>query len=253
MTKAIIAEPDTCAVRQMQSLLCELWPELEVCATATNGSEALQLIDSHAPHLVFLEVRLPGICGMQVARGITHRCQVVFTTHYDHYAVNAFESGALDYLLKPLDGDRLQKTILRAKKQLCILPEPPYRGIESPTRPRADRLSATKRNFLQWICAQNGRSSKFIPTDRVYYFKADHKYTSIITRDGEALINKSIKSLVDELDPIRFWRIHRSTIINVAQVAEVSRSKTGRGTIRLHDRPEVLTVSRPYLRLFKRM
>jgi DNA-binding LytR/AlgR family response regulator len=253
MTKAIIADSDAYSARQTQSLLRDLWPELEVCATAESGLEALQLIDAHTPRIAFLEVRLPGLCGMQVARKITNTCYVVFITGHDHYAVNAFDSGALDYLLKPLNRRRLQKAILRVKRQLSISPEPSSQGRGLPAHPRTDRLSMKKQNFLQWICTQNGRRSKFISTDQVCYFKADHKYTSIITNDGEALINKSIKSLADELDPSCFWRIHRSTIVNVAKVTEVSRSKTGRGTVRLRDRSEVLTISRPYLHLFKNM
>lgn len=253
MLKAIIADNDADAVRLMKSLLTDLWPDLLLCGEAGSGAEALELVETHNPQLAFLEVRLPGICGMQVARRISDTCQVVFTTCYDHYALNAFDSGALDYLLKPVDGQRLQKTIRRAKHQLSIssgvLPSAPGR----PAHARAQRLGTRKQNFLQWICTQSGRRSKFIPADRVCYFKADHKYTSIVTSDGEALIKKSIKSLVDELDPSRFWRIHRSTIVNVAQIEGIRRSRTGRGAVRLKNRPEILTISRPYLHLFKKM
>jgi DNA-binding LytR/AlgR family response regulator len=252
MIRAIIADNDPCSVSQMESLLKELWPELELCGKASSGPEALRLIEVHAPHLAFLEVRLPGLCGMQVARKITHRCHVVFTTGYDHYAFNAFDSGALDYLLKPVDGERLRKAIGRAKRQLAVAPDPLAPVGEWPAPPGMER-SDGKRNFLKWICTQSGCRSKFIPTEQICYFKADHKYTSIITDDSDALINKSIKTLADELDPSQFWRIHRSTIVNVARIEAVRRSMTGRKTVQLKDRPEVLTVSRPYLHLFKKM
>jgi DNA-binding LytR/AlgR family response regulator len=253
MTKAIIADNDATCVRQIESLLSVLWPELEVCGQAASGPEALELIDIHAPELAFLEVRLPAVCGMQVARQIVNKCHVVFTTRYDHYAVNAFESGALDYLLKPLNRERLQKAIDRAKRRLCItsdiLPPDPDRFAT----PRAARRTGRKQRFLQWICTHNGRRSKVIAADQVCYFKADHKYTSLVTNDSDALISKSIKTLVDELDPDQFWRIHRSTIVNVARIKAVRPSKTGRKIVLLKDRPEVLTVSRPYLHLFKKM
>lgn len=253
MLKAIIADNDANAITKMKSLLAELWPDLLLCGEAGSGAQALELVKTHAPHLAFLEVRLAGsICGMQVARQIADRCQIVFTTGYAHYAVNAFDSGALDYLIKPVDGQRLQKTICRAKRQLSISSTASSSDRDQPAHTRAEQLGARKQNFLQWICTHSGRRSKFIPADHIYYFKADHKYTSIVTGDGEALINKSIKSLVSELDPIQFWRIHRSTIVNVAQIESVSRSNTGRRTVRLKDRPERLTVSRTYLHLFKR-
>lgn len=253
MTKAIIADPNARSIGQMASLLGELWPELEICATAESGLEALQSIDAHAPQLAFLEVRLPGICGMQVARKISNGCQVVFTTRYEHYAVNAFESGAVDYLLKPVDRERLQKAIFRVKRQFPISPGIPLPDRRLTIPSKAIRFGTKKKHFLQWICTSNGRYSKLISTEGICYFKADHKYTSIVTREGEALINKSIKALIEELDPGRFWRIHRSTIVNVAQIDTVKRSKTGRGTVQLKARPETLTISRPYLHLFKNM
>lgn len=252
MIKAIIADSEENAIGQMETLLADLWPELQVCGKAQSGPEALHLIECHKPQLAFMEVRLPGICGMQVARKVTGFCQVVFTTSYDHYAVNAFDGGALDYLLKPVDRERLQKAVVRAKKQLAVLPSAKWQQDGSPAQPN-DRTTSAKQNYLQWICAQSTQRSRLVAVDRVCYFKADHKYTSVITPEGEILINKSIKCLADELDPDRFWRIHRATIVNVSHIMEVSRSMTGRGTVRMKDREEILTVSRPYLHLFKHM
>jgi DNA-binding LytR/AlgR family response regulator len=253
MFKAIIADNDVNSVRTIKSLLAELWPDLLFCGEAKSGTQALELAKTYTPHLAFLEVRLAGsICGMQVARIIAGRCQIVFTTNDAHYAVNAFESGALDYLLKPVDGHRLKKTILRAKRQLSDSNDVSPSNRAHPADASVEQLGTRKQKFLQWICTQSGRRSKFIAANHICYFKADHKYTAIVTGEGEALINKSIKSLVNELDPTQFWRIHRSTIVNVAQIESISRSSTGRGTVRLKDRPEYLTVSRPYLHLFKK-
>lgn len=253
MIKAIIADQER-AIGKIESLLADLWPHLVVCGRAGTGPEVLRLIEKHKPQLAILEVRLPGICGMQVARKIAGTCQVVFTTSYDHYAVNAFESGALDYLLKPVSRERLQKAIQRVQRQLDSSAEAkssPSHGSAIPEQ--ADSPVTPKHNFRQWICTQSGSRSKLIPVDQACYFQSNHKYTSVVTRESETLITKSIKCLVEELDPSRFWRIHRSTVVNVAQIAEVSRSVTGRGVVQLKDRPENLTVSRPYLHLFKQI
>ena len=255
MIKAILADNEKDAMERTELMLAKLWPDLVVCARATSGPEALGLIEKHQPQLAILEVRLPGICGMQVAKRINGACQVVFTSCYEHYAVNAFDSGALDYLLKPVGRERLQKAVRRAKRALffsCDNPSSP--GKSDPAQQRTGQATAPhKGNFLRWLCTQCGRRSKLIDADTVCYFKADHKFTAVFTPEGETLISKSIKSLAAELDPDRFWRIHRSTIVNVSQIDAVSRTKTGRGAVRLKDRFEVLTVSRPYLHLFKMM
>jgi DNA-binding LytR/AlgR family response regulator len=255
MIKAIIADKEKDAIERTELMLAKLWPDLFVCARATSGPEALDLIEKHKPQLAILEVRLPGICGMQVAKRIGEACRVVFTTSYEHYAVNAFDNGALDYLLKPIGLERLQEAVWRAKRALFFshhVPSSP--GKSDPAQLRTGQATARhERSFLRWLCTQSGRRSKLIDADTVCYFKADHKFTAVFTPESEILINKSIKSLAAELDPDRFWRIHRSTIVNVSQIDAVSRTKTGRGAVQLKDRFEVLTVSRPYLHLFKMM
>lgn len=250
--KAIIADVDVEFIEQMESCLSELWPELVVCGRAGSGPEALELFERHQPRLAFMEVRLPGICGMQVARKIAGACAVIFTTGYDHYAVNAFDTGAVDYLIKPVKTERLKKAIQRAGQRLLNTPGAEG-GSPRPQKPLMRPLPPGKPSYLQWVCTQSARRSNIISVDEVCYFKADHKYTSVITGKNECLINKPIKSLSEELDPNRFWRIHRSTIVNVSQINQVTRSKTGRGEVMLKDRAEVLTVSRPYLYLFKQM
>jgi DNA-binding LytR/AlgR family response regulator len=254
VVKAILADNEKDHMRQMESLLNELWPELAICGRATSGEDALQLIDAHEPQLAILEVRLPRTCGMQVARKISGRCQVVFTTSHEHYAVNAFDSGALDYLLKPVNRERLQTAIRRVKRALGLtdyvrLPKPKAR----PQQAGFHRLAPDNPEYLQWLCIQHGRYTRIIAVDEVCYFKAQQKFTSVFTHEGESLINKSIKSLAAELDPDHFWRIHRGTIVNVSHIDYISRTQTGRGAIRLKGCPEVLIVSRAYLHLFKQM
>ncbi len=254
VVRAILADKEKDHMEQMETLLHELWPELAICGKAASGEEALQLIDAHEPQLAILEVRLPGTCGMQVARKVSGRCQIVFTTSHEHYAVNAFDSGALDYLLKPVSRDRLQTAIRRVKRALHLtdhvrLSEPKARAQQGGFH----RLVPDKPDFLQWLCIQHGRHTRIIAVDEVCYFKAQQKFTSVFTHEGESLINKSIKSLAAELDPDHFWRIHRGTIVNVSHIDYVSRTQTGRGAIRLKGCSEVLIVSRAYLHLFKQM
>lgn len=250
MIKAIIADEQK-AVGQIEDLLADLWPELVVCGRGATGPEALALVKEHKPHLAIMEVRLPGVCGMQVARMIADSCHVVFTTNFDHYAANAFDSGALDYLLKPVSRDRLQKAIHRAKRQLSLSDAVLSPGNNRHVRSRPDRSTPKKHDNIQWVCSLNRGRSKLIAVENIYYFKADNKYTLVVTDNGETLINKTIKHLADGLDRKRFWRIHRSTIVNVEQIEKVSRTKTGRGAVQLKNRPEILTVSRPHLHLFK--
>ncbi len=252
--KAILADQEKGHMMQIENLLAELWPDLVVCGRATSGEEALDLIDQHSPQLAILEVRLPGICGMQVARKVNGKCQVVFTTSYERYAVNAYDSGALDYLLKPVSRARLQTAVRRAKRVLLSSGDDSAPVPKSNNRhQRFHRLVPDQPDHLQWLCTQHGRGTRMVSIDDVCYFKAQQKFTSVFTRAGESLINKSIKSLAGELDPDRFWRIHRSTIVNVSQIDYISRTQTGRGAIRLKDRSEVLIVSRSYLHLFKQM
>jgi DNA-binding LytR/AlgR family response regulator len=252
MIKAIIADEQQ-AIGPIEDLLADLWPELVICGRGETGPEALELVQKHKPHLAIMEVRLPGFCGMQVARMIAGACQVIFTTNFDHYAANAFDSGALDYLLKPVTRERLQKAIFRAKRQLSFPKADPLPGNPGRSQPLSDRSTLKKPDKIQWVCSHNRGRSKLIAVEKVYYFKADNKYTLVITDEGEVLINKTIKCLADGLDRKRFWRIHRSTIVNVEHIEKVSRTKTGRGAVQFKNRPEILTVSRPHLRLFKQM
>jgi DNA-binding LytR/AlgR family response regulator len=241
--KAIIADYEAHFIEQLESLLSELWPELSICGRAGSGDEAAQLIERHNPHLAFLDVCLPGMCGMQVARKFAGSCAIVFVTAFDQYAANAFESGAVDYLIKPVNRERLEKAVRRIQKwHLSRAAEHLITGSLK-----------TKPDYLQWIRVQHGDGVRLLSVDEVCYFKAGDKYTLVITGERESLIKKPIKELTEELNPDRFWRIHRGTIVNVAKIRKMSRSTTGRGVINLKDSQDLLTVSRPYMDLFKHM
>ena len=251
--KAIIADDEDQLRSYLKSRLSDVWPELIISGEARNGQEALEMIRKTHPHIAFLDIRMPGLSGMDVAKKIGGSCWVVFITAYDHYAVEAFESEAIDYLLKPVTRERLEKTTNRLKKQIATASEPPADLSKMVERMMTTLANKDMSSYLQWIRTQQGEEIRLIAVEEVYYFKASDKYTLVITKEGESLIRKPIKELADELDPNTFWRIHRGTIVNAACIANMSRSLTGRGVIRLKDRSETLTVSRSYIHIFRQM
>lgn len=251
--KAIIADDEDQLRSYLKARLSDVWPELIISGEARNGQEALEMIRKTQPHIAFLDIRMPGLSGMDVAKKIGGSCWVVFITAYDQYAVEAFESEAIDYLLKPVTRERLEKTTNRLKKQIATSSEPPADLSKMVERMMTSLANKDMSTYLQWIRTQQGEEIRLIAVEEVYYFKASDKYTLVITKEGESLIRKPIKELADELDPNTFWRIHRGTIVNAACIANMSRSLTGRGVIRLKDRSETLTVSRSYIHIFKQM
>lgn len=251
--EAVIADDEEQLRIHLRSELAELWPELSICGEAQNGFEALDLIDTRRPEIAFLDIRMPGLSGIQVARKISFHCRVVFITAYDQYAIEAFENEAVDYILKPVIRARLDKTVKRLQKQISKTSQPPSDVVESLERLLAAFKDKETPGYLKWIKVRQGDGVRLISIDELCYFKAEDKYTVVKTREGESLIKKSIRQLAEELDPDQFWRIHRGTIINVSQISRVSRSFAGRLIITLKDLPEPLTVSRSYAHLFKQM
>lgn len=250
---AIIADDEKALRDYLKRQLETLWPELEILAEAENGEQALALITTENPDIAFLDIRMPGLSGIDVAAKATGSCRIVFVTAFDQYAVEAFEKAAVDYLLKPVTTERLEKTVSRLKTSLEIpLPNPKelatlleqLRQKGHPVRPKT---------YLNWIRAQHRDGVHLIPVGDVVYFKASDKYTVVRTQEGEILIRKSIKALSRELDPDLFWRIHRGTIVNVNCIDKVSRALTGRLVLKLKDPAEMLMVSRSYAHLFKQM
>jgi DNA-binding LytR/AlgR family response regulator len=251
--EAIIADDEEQLRVYLKSKLSDLWPELIISGEAGNGLEALELIERIRPAIAFLDIKMPGLSGIEVAQKISENCRVVFITAFDQYAVKAFENEAIDYLLKPVSDKRLEKTIERLKKQISAISKPPIDF--SPTMDRL--LAALKENqpsgYLKWIKVRHGEEVRLISIDEVCYFKAADKYTIVKTLEGESLIKKSIRQLTEELDPEQFWRIHRGTIIHVSRIAGVHRSFAGRHIVKLKELAETLTVSRSYAHLFKQM
>jgi DNA-binding LytR/AlgR family response regulator len=247
---AIIADDEAPLRQVLRRMLSEVWPELIISGEAQNGREALDLIDRHRPHIAFLDIRMPGLTGMEVADRISGTCRIVFVTAYDAYAVEAFEKEAVDYLLKPVSRERLEKTVLRLKEGLKTGKALPVEALRRIITQIVDDEGPRR---LRYVRLQHGDSVRLIPVDDVIYFKAQDKYTRVITLEGESLIRKPIRELAVELEPEQFWQIHRGTIVNVRHIDRVSRSLTGKGVVRLKGCSETLNVSNRYLHLFRQM
>jgi len=251
--EAIIADDEEQLRVYLKSKLSGLWPELLISGEAGNGLEALELIETIRPAIAFLDIKMPGLSGIEVAQKMSTNCRVVFITAFDHYAIEAFENEAVDYLLKPVTDKRLEKTIERLKKQIFAISKPPIDFSRTMDRLVAALKENQPSGYLKWIKVRHGEEVRLISIDEVSYFKAEDKYTVVKTLEGESLIKKSIRQLAEELDPNQFWRIHRGTIIHVSRISKISRSFTGRLIITLKNLPETLTVSRSYAHLFKQM
>ena len=251
--EAIIADDEEQLRIYLKSKLLELWPELRICGEAENGIEALDLIKSLRPAIAFLDIRMPGLSGLEVAQKVGADCRVVFITAFDQYAIEAFENEAVDYLLKPVTAKRLAKTIKRLKKQISAISSPPIDFSGTMDRLLAALKDKQPSRYLKWIKVRHGEEIRLISIDEVCYFKAEDKYTLVRTLENESLIKKSIRQLAEELDPEQFWRIHRGSIINANRIAGIHRSFAGRCIVKLKELSETLTVSRSYAHLFKQM
>lgn len=252
---AIVADDEPLLRERLVRLLGELWPELEILGEARNGREAVELAAQHAPNVVFLDIRMPGLNGVEAARAIGRKALLVFVTAYDEYAVQAFEQGAIDYLIKPFEPQRLADTVARLQERL----QGADGGIDDEQldavlRRIAARLDGPRPTaWLQWIRASVGPAIKLIPVEQVIYLRSDEKYTLVVWEGGEALIRKSIRELIDELDPERFVQIHRSVIVNLHRVAQVLRGANDTAELQVKGRSETLPVSRSYLHRFRQM
>ena len=233
---------------ELVDLLGTVWPELQIVAQARDGVEALNLVEMHAPDLVFLDIRMPVLDGIEVARHIAGRCHIVFITSYDQHAIQAFEAGALDYVLKPPTAARLVTTVQRLKLRLQQRPGD-LRGVLKGLGANASTMS----HYLQWVNASRGAVVRLITVEEILYFKSDQKYTLVVTRDSESLISKTLKELTEELDPAMFWQVHRSAVVNVHAIDSVIRDERGNLTLRLKQRRETLPVSDAYHHLFRQM
>ncbi|HUD25020.1 MAG TPA: LytTR family DNA-binding domain-containing protein [Burkholderiaceae bacterium] len=246
---AIIAEDEAALREQLIEQLHALWPELQILAAAADGIEALRLLEQHRPDILFLDIQMPGASGQEVARAGADHCHIVFVTAFDQHAVEAFEQGAVDYVLKPVLPARLFSTVSRLKERIQAGPARPEAVHEALGRIGMPSLRAT----LRWINASVGQNLRVITVDEVLYFQADNKYTRVVTGQGEALIRKPLRELVDELDPQQFWQIHRSTLVNAAAIDRIARDMRGRMLVHVKGRSDTLLVSDSYAHLFRQM
>jgi DNA-binding LytR/AlgR family response regulator len=268
--RAVLADDERLMRDQLRSRLATVWPELEIVAEARNGAEAVQLVAEHRPDLVFLDIRMPGMTGIEAAREIARMdatenwpgCEVVFITAYDQYAVEAFEQGVVDYVLKPAEPERLMRTVERVRERLASRSAHGADGTADALQTQMQRMlaqlaqsvtpqSAPQR--LKWIQANVGSTLQMIPVEEVLFFISDEKYTRVQTASVEALIRKPIKELIEEIDMDLFWQIHRSTLVNTKAIAGVVRDDRGRQLVTVKGHPEKLEVSRSYTHLFKGM
>ncbi len=246
MPTAVIAEDEPLLRQELRRLLAALWPELVIIEEAGDGIQAMTAIERHAPDVAFLDIRMPGLSGLDVARHIGARAHVVFVTAFDEHAIAAFESGAVDYVLKPLEAARLATTINRLKARVSSAPPDLGRLLS--------RLAqAPAKGPLNWVQASAGNKLRLITVDEIVCFQADSKYTRVLMRDSEAVIRKPIKELADELDPDQFWQIHRSTIVNIRCIDVVQRHEDGRMDVALAGRAERFPVSQTYQHRFRQM
>jgi DNA-binding LytR/AlgR family response regulator len=277
--RAVLADDERLMRDQLRARLAEVWPALQIVGEARNGLEAVQLVDELRPEVVFLDIRMPGLTGVDAARQIAQLGpraapadagsdpadddtdllpEIVFITAYDQYAVEAFEQGVADYVLKPAERDRLQLTVDRIQQRLAArsggADAPPGPNLQQLLHKLAARLNPGQTpQYLQWIQATVGQTIQMIPVDEVLFFISDEKYTRVQTAQVEALIRKPIKELVDEIDPRLFWQIHRSTLVAVKAIAGVTRDFRGRQIVSVKGHTQRLEVSRSYTGLFKGM
>jgi DNA-binding LytR/AlgR family response regulator len=270
--RAVIADDERLMREQLRARLAEVWPELVIVAEARNGIEAVALVEQHRPDLVFLDIRMPGLSGVDAAKQIAqieladNECgpEIVFITAYDQYAVEAFEQGVADYVLKPAERERLSLTVARIRRRLAARHDDGATAAADSTPAAAPlqqllhllsaRLEPGRApRYLDWIQAGVGNTIQMVAVADILFFVSDEKYTRVQTAQVEALIRKPIKELVDELDPQRFWQIHRSALVNVEAIASVTRDFRGRQIVSVKGHPEKLEVSRSYNHLFKGM
>jgi DNA-binding LytR/AlgR family response regulator len=249
---AVVADDERLMREQIIGRLKEAWPELSIVGEAGNGREAVALVRSLEPDIVFLDIRMPGMDGIEAAQALGGEANVVFVTAHDEYAISAFEQGAVDYLLKPPEPDRVALTCQRLRARLRQEPAP----IDDLLAQLSQRLGAggvKPREYMRWVQASVGANIRMIPTSDILFFRAEDKYTRVQTQRYEALIRKPIKELLAELDPAEFWQIHRSTVVRVDAIEQVGRNLRGHQVVHLKGSEEKLEVSRTFNHLFKQM
>jgi len=249
---AVVADDERLMRDQIIGALKDAWPELVIVGQAANGREAIAMTQSLGPDIVFLDINMPELDGLKAAKVLAPQAHIVFVTAYDQYAVSAFEHGAVDYLLKPVEAERVALTCRRLRERLQQKPDPMNDLLELLSQ-RLGSGAPKAREYMRWVQASVGATIRMIPTSDILFFRAEDKYTRVQTETFEALIRKPIKELIEELDPKEFWQIHRATVVRVDAIAQVSRNLRGNQVVHLKARDEKLEVSRTFSNLFKQM
>ncbi|MFT3822048.1 MAG: LytTR family DNA-binding domain-containing protein [Rubrivivax sp.] len=251
MTTALIADDEDLPRAELRRMLAAAWPDLQVVAECEHGAAALEALAALQPELAFLDIRMPGASGLDVARAASGRCHVVFTTAYDSHAVEAFEAGALDYLLKPVAAARLAQTVARLRERLAARQAAP--SLDGLVARLAGHLQQPGGERLRWISASVGDTIKMFGIDEVLFFQSDEKYTRVVTAADEAHVRKPLKEIAEGLDPEAFWQVHRGVIVRAAAIVRAQRDELGRITLHLKQHAETLPVSQAYAWRFKPM
>jgi DNA-binding LytR/AlgR family response regulator len=243
---AVIAEDEPLLRAEIRRSLGELWPELVIVAEAADGLQAVDALDRHAPDVLFLDIHMPGLDGLEVARHAGGRAHVVFITAYEEHAVAAFEQGALDYLLKPFSRERMTLMISRLRKHLREAPATLENLVE------LLRATAADPGYLRWLTVPHGAELRVVAAAEICFLRSEGKYTTVATRDSTFLLGTPLKDLREKLDPRVFWQIHRGIVVNVSTIDAIFRSFRGALEVKLKDRNEVLPVSASHAHQFKR-
>lgn len=244
---ALIVEDEPALYEELREVIEALWPELHIVGHAADGVDALRQIARHQPDIVFLDIQIPDPNGLDVARTLRDHCHIVFVTAYDEYAIEAFDNGAVDYILKPIDPERIALTVQRLKKRIASRPADLSSIVEKV------QAQPGKVTYLRWITASVGNAIRLITTDEVVYFQSDQKYTRVVLADSEVLIKKTLKELMAELDPEQFWQTHRSTVVNALEIAAIEPNMAGQLIVKLRGRREQLPVAENFVRRFRQM
>jgi len=247
--KALIADDEQNLAADLQRRLMRLWPDLEVIAVVHDGLAAQKVMQEQSPDIAFLDIRMPGISGLDAARCARANCRVVFVTAFDDYAVAAFEQAAVDYLLKPVSDERLSRCVSRLQSTQTATSN----DMMSQLQQLLQITVSEKPTVLRWLRAQVGHAVRMVAVEDVCYFQAADKYTAVFTRDAELLLRTPIKELIDQLDPEQFWQVHRGTVVNVRQIMSAQHDLLGKVRLSLRDRSEKIAVSRSYAHLFRQM
>jgi DNA-binding LytR/AlgR family response regulator len=256
MPSALIADDEDLPRAELRRMLAAAWPELQIVAECEHGPAAVEAIDALSPDIAFLDIRMPGMSGLDVARAASGRCHTVFTTAYDSHAVEAFNAGALDYLLKPIAADRLALTVERLRTRLqSAAAAPEFSGLIEQIAAQLQQRSTGGQSMprLKWVSASVGDTIKMFGIDEIVFFQSDEKYTRVVTTADEAHVRKPLKEIADGLDPDAFWQVHRGVIVRAAAVARAQRDELGRITLHLKGHAEKLAVSQAYAWRFKPM